>query len=249
MGGTSHGVLGGAGLALAAASGAAIALALTHWRRRRQPPWLTGTFVPVQPAALPRCPFALLSEWMADAQRELGFLEAHAMVIATSSVDGGATARTVVLQTADAKRGLMFGSNRSSLKGRQTAESPKCEAVLRFGQRQVRVRGELRFDESATVESFNLVAPSARLGLAALKQGTAVVDESGYQEIAARLTAEAPHAAEKRLAPPSSYVAFVLRPVSFEFYNGGHACYCNDRFLYVRSAGGDAFESPVRLQA
>ena len=168
------------------------------------------------------------------------------MVIATSSAEGGATARTVVLQSASAEAGLMFGSNRESLKAQQARADGRVEAVLRFGQRQVRVRGQLSLDDAKTEDSFRRVHPAARVGLAALQQGREI-DEHHYAELLKRV--EADLRGPERDVPPPSYVAFVLRPRSFEFYNGGNPSYCNDRFLYVRRDHDSGFLPPIRLQA
>ena len=209
-----------------------------------------ASFSPLHPKELPTDPYELLNRWMAEAENSSGFLEAHAMTLATCDAEGGATARTVVLQLAGEEHGgLMFGSNRLSLKARQTTADGRAEVVLRFGQRQARVRGTLRLDETKSALSFSRVAPKARLGLSTLEQGRAI-DEAGHAKIAAQIDQLMAQGHEQALVePPSNYVAFVLAPSSFEFYNGGHPAYLNDRFLYLRAKDGVRFAAPVRLQA
>ena len=140
----------------------------------------------------------------------------------------------------------LFGSSRSSLKGRQALADGRAEAVVRHGQRQVRIRGELRLDESKATESFRRVAPSAQHGLAVLQQG-APIDEAGWSSLAAKVDASLERAGE--VPPPDDYVAFILTPRTIEFYNGGHPNYLNDRFLYVRAMASCDFAAPMRLQA
>ena len=227
---------------LAAVAGAVLC---TLWiNRRAAPPWLRGPFLPTRLSELPSCPFELLAKWVGEAEAVLGFLEAHAMVVSTTSADGGATARTVVLQECS-PQGLVFGSNRHSLKSRQAQQDSRAEAVLRFGQRQVRVRGELRLDDSRSSDSFGRVMSTARQGLHLLQQGVKI-DEDAWQQLRSRLprstSGDAP-------MPPSSYAAFVLEPHSVEFYSGGSPFYFNDRFLYVRRGSAEAgFAPPERLQ-
>ena len=168
---------------LAAVAGAVLC---TLWiNRRAAPPWLRGPFLPTRLSELPSCPFELLAKWVGEAEAVLGFLEAHAMVVSTTSADGGATARTVVLQECS-PQGLVFGSNRHSLKSRQAQQDSRAEAVLRFGQRQVRVRGELRLDDSRSSDSFGRVMPTARQGLQLLQQGVKI-DEDAWQQLRSRL--------------------------------------------------------------
>lgn len=239
-------------LAVAAAGGAALAL----WFRVGRPAGgfshsgNASSFVPLNADELPADPYDLLESWMADAEKASGFLEAHAMTLATSDSDGGATARTVVLQLAGEEHGgLVFGSNRFSLKARQATADSRVEAVLRFGQRQARVRGTLRIDDTKAAVSFGRVAPRARLGLTTLEQGHAT-DEAGHAKVVAQIDELMAKGHEQNIAePPSNYTAFVLTPKSFEFYNGGHPAYINDRFLYLRASGGTGFATPLRLQA
>ena len=254
-------------LAQATAAAAAATAALLFWLRRRQPPQsFPGPHTPLLRESLPSCPFELLHTWIAEAQAALGFLESHAMIVATADADGGPTARTVVLQLADSSIGLVFGSSRSSLKGRQATADGRAELVLRHGQRQVRVRGRLRLDEALAARSFQLVAPPARLGLQQLQQGHEI-GEQAWEALRTQVdeaVAQSSDGDSGLLTPPADYVAFVLSPDSFEFYNGGHPAYMNDRFLFVRREtaastllqlacsnddGHIRFAPPVRLQA
>ena len=234
-----------------AAGGAALALGLA--RRARLSYSHSGnaeTYEPLNAERLPQSPYELLQHWIADAEKSSGFLEAHAMTLATCDAEGGATARTVVLQAVGEEHGgIMFGSNRFSLKARQATADGRAEAVLRFGQRQARIRGTLRLDEAKSAASFGRVAPKARVGLTVLEQGKPV-DEATHAKLAAQIDEQLLRGQEDSLVePPASYVAFVLKPSSFEFYNGGHPAYLNDRFLYVRAKDGVRFDLPVRLQA
>lgn len=235
---------------VAALVGGSLTLLLLRTKKRALPAWCCGRFEPLKCSTLPSCPFELLNAWINEAEAALGFLESHAMVVATGDFSEGPTARTVVLQVATSELGLMFGSSRSSLKGRQAIADGRAECVLRHGQRQVRIRGVLRLDDSKSAESFQRVAPSARVGLQALKQG-APINEHGWAQLGAEVNVTARSVFSGPPAPPEDYTAFVLVPRTFEFYNGGHPSYLNDRFLYVRDLRGDSldFEVPVRLQS
>ena len=154
------------------------------------------------------------------------------MVVATSSPYEGPSARTVLLQNWDSGT-LCFGSSATSLKARQLATGEaRCECVLRFGLRQVRVRGRLSMgDERASDAAWLRLTSDARAGLSELNQSEPIED-ADHDALKARV--------EERIARrerpwhshgrPESYRAFVLEPTSFEFYSGGHPGYVNDRY-------------------
>ena len=175
------------------------------------------------------------------------------MVVATSSPYEGPSARTVLLQHWHTGS-LCFGSSATSLKGRQIATGEtRCECVLRFGQRQVRIRGRLSMgDDRASDAAWLRLTPEARAGLIELNQATPTltlgliptmtptptlsnqgepIDNDEHAKLEARVTKriacrDRPWHADGR---PESYRAFVLEPTSFEFYSGGHPGYVNDR--------------------
>lgn len=161
---------------LALVSGAVLATYLVSRKYSKE-----ETFEPIIASELPSDPYELLQEWITKTEKKLGFLASHTMVVATcgENQEEGATARTVVLQAASNELGgLLFGSSRNSLKGRQIQQNPNGEAVIRLGlHHQVRIRGKIRMEESKTTESFLLVAPMARKGLHALKQGKTISEE------------------------------------------------------------------------
>jgi len=180
---------------------------------------------------------------MAEASE--GFL-ARAMVVATSCPDGGATARTVVMGTwGPAVGGLVFGSNPNSLKGRQLVADPRCEAVLRWGQRQVRVRGTVRLGNSEESDAmFRRLSSGQQMGLTFLQQGRRTSETEHDAALEKFLTMSAASNRGdgnlQQVTRPESYSAFVLEPETLEFYQGGHPGYVNDRLLYVREEATEA---------
>jgi pyridoxine/pyridoxamine 5'-phosphate oxidase len=219
---------------------------LFQLRRRRLPP---VEYLPLARDSLPDCPFELCSRWIAEHKTTSGFLESHAVVLATSSPSGGATARTVILQRWGSEfGGLVFGSQRSSLKGRDVVSDPRAEAVLRLGQRQIRFRGEVRFgSREESRAAFGRLPRGSQIGLQLLRQGEACADEA-YAECKRcwRALADADEGGDWRC--PDDYVAMILEPCTIEAYSGGHPGYINDRWLWVRSDDG-RFILETRLQA
>lgn len=240
-----------------AASLASVAASLLLLRRRRR----TGTgtagarvdsnpeaYIPLGRSALPSCPYELVTRWVAEHEAQHGFLESHAVVLATSSPEGGATARTVVLQCWS-KAGLVFGSQRSSLKGRDVASDPRAEAVLRLGQRQVRFRGTMRLgDDTESDAAYRRLTRGAQLGLKVLRQGQPCDGDAAQARLVERWQALRDADDASPLSRPPDFAAFVLEPSTIEFYSGGHAGYVNDRWLYAHASDG-RFEVQGRLQA
>eukprot|EP00747_Dinoflagellata_sp_TGD_P165820 gnl/TRDRNA2_/TRDRNA2_187708_c0_seq1.p1 gnl/TRDRNA2_/TRDRNA2_187708_c0~~gnl/TRDRNA2_/TRDRNA2_187708_c0_seq1.p1 ORF type:complete len:248 (+),score=37.50 gnl/TRDRNA2_/TRDRNA2_187708_c0_seq1:140-883(+) len=237
------------GAAAALAAGAALL-----WHRRRRRGTLAHTYTQLTLESLPDMPDKLLSQWLAEAQQQLGFVESRCMMIATSSASEGATVRTVLLREVDPRGCLLFGSAAGSLKARQLEEDPRCEAVLRFGQRQIRVRGtaEVLHQEPEVSDRLFCTLPKAtQVGLALLDQGKPTSEES-YAALRQTVEKGIRSCTDGTTVPsvrPSKYVAFRLRPSSFEFYSGGHPSYINDRFLYVRKEAKEDFFEVMRLQA
>mmetsp|Transcript_24708 Transcript_24708/g.79427 ORF Transcript_24708/g.79427 Transcript_24708/m.79427 type:complete len:248 (+) Transcript_24708:30-773(+) len=240
-------------LTAAAAAAATLAILAVLARRARRPP------LRLTRAELPSCPFELLKTWMTEAERELG-LYARAMVIATYSSADGPTARTVLMQVADAAADqLVFGSSLGSQKMRQLQEEPRLECVFRWGDRQCRVRGRARIEGpgAATEAAYGSLPLAAQLSLHVLRQG-APIDEAEHAAAATsvRRLLRA-HEQGERLGLPAAYTAVSIEPCSFEFYQGGggELGYApHDRFLFVRdeqAAGGAGrrYRLVSRLQA
>ncbi|CAK0811619.1 unnamed protein product [Prorocentrum cordatum] len=101
-----------------------------------------------------------------------------------------------------------------------------------------------------TLASWRAQPLGARLGLAMLRQGEPS-SEAAYEELRAAFAEQRQLSVDAQPAPAcphAGYSAFVLEPTSFEFYLGGHPGFLNDRFLFVRDDGADAWRR-MRLQA
>lgn len=204
--------------------------------------------------ALPPSPVPLLLAWLAEAEAELG-LHARVMVVATSCAAEGPTARSVLLLGCDAASGqLTFGTSVGSLKARQLAAEPRVEAVLRWGDRQVRVRGVARLQrEDAARDAYLSLPPGARLSLQVADQGKPI-DEATHAAAVARVEAMAAAGASwVPTVPPPSYTAILIEPRSVEFYQGGRDVptlgYIDiDRFLYVRAVSGQLSSAEDSVQ-
>ena len=227
---------------VAAAAAAAVVVAAVAKRRKREEKPRKREAEPRAPmdrAQLPSSPYTLLVEWMHEAEATEG-IHARAMVLATGSAAQGPTARSVNMLRADADSNeIIFGTNPSSLKGRQMALDQRVEAVFRWGDRQVRVRGEAMFDggRELTAAAYRDLPRGAQLSLRVASQGKRVSDEehaSAVEQVRELVAGQ-----QTELEPPPSYAAARIKPTSIEFYQGAGVAlgYINhDRFLYVHHA-------------
>ena len=141
-------------------------------------------------AELPANPMLLLDEWLAAALQDGPIIE-RGVVLATSCADEGPTARTVVCRDVCEEGSITFGTNPNSLKGRSLRDEPRCEAVFRWGTRQVRLRGTCAVDNDNTEEMFRTLPRPARVSLELLHpigQGNDV-SEAKHQELLADVEA------------------------------------------------------------
>ena len=193
-------------------------------------------------AELPANPMLLLDEWLAAALRD-GHIIERGFVLATSCADEGPTARTVVCRDVCEDGSITFGTCFKSLKGRSLRDEPRCEAVFRWGTRQVRLRGKCEKDAALTAEMFRTLPRAARVSLELLNpigQGHDV-SEAKHQELLADVEASS----LDPQTPPETFTAYRITASTLEFYQSLREDFIVDRFLYVRD--GAAWSPPVRL--
>lgn len=228
--------LGVSGVTISLAAAAAIRWYMSKKRKRER----------LVASSMPSSPFDLVEAWWAEAVSKEGF-KARGVVLATSSPEDGATARTLIPHAIGAD-GILFGTNSESQKARQLKEDSRCEIVWRCDHRQIRIRGTALIGPPAkTQEVYGKLSPSFRCGLQMLRQGNPV-EESTYDQMLAAYDETFTGDDATTGVPPDNYTAIVVKPNTFEFYQGGHPGYINDRFLYTKQEDG-SFTLFSRLQA
>ena len=179
-------------------------------------------------------PFALLTEWLADARRtEVN--DPNAMTLATVGPDGAPDARIVLLKGQDS-RGLVFYTNYESRKGKELASDPRAALVFHWKslQRQVRVEGRVESVTPEEADAYFLSRPRlSKVGAWASDQSRPLAERA---ELERRLAeAEARYPGDDVPRPPH-WSGFRVVPGRFEFWRE-MPYRLHDRLIFTRSEG------------
>jgi pyridoxamine 5'-phosphate oxidase len=180
-------------------------------------------------------PYAQFDVWFQSA-RDAGIPDANAMVLATATLDGVPSARTVLLKGVD-HSGLVFFTNYESQKGRELVENPRAAAVFYWQPvgRQVRVAGSVeRVSQEESFEYFSSRHRGSRLGAWASRQSEPLETR---QELLDRVKdLEARYPGDDIPLPPH-WGGFRLVPDLFEFWESRENR-LHDRFRYSLAEDG-----------
>ena len=161
--------------------------------------------------------------------------DVNAMVLATATVTGQPSARTVLLKGVDS-RGFIFFTNYDSRKGQELTGNPNAALAFYWPEleRQVCVAGVVTKLPVAESEAYFQSRPrGSQLGAWASNQSTVVesreVLDEKWREVATRFPLQVPL--------PPNWGGFVLSPTRFEFWQG-RASRLHDRFCYTKQRDG-----------
>ena len=175
--------------------------------RLRQVPTVDAVFPYFDTDATPSDPMPLLIEWIETAI-DGGVLQPLAMTVATASLDGQPSARTLIVKDVDATS-LWFASLDSGAKGAELAANPRAALVFYWREqgRQIRVVGLVEAGPRE-VSRLDFLArkPAARVRAIAGRQGEPIQDLEAHLAMAqAKIDAEPDYV-------PEDWVAYRVVP-------------------------------------
>lgn len=180
-------------------------------------------------------PLRQFGQWLGEAERA-GIEEPNAFVLATTTMGGQPTARTVLLKGMDAD-GLVFYTNYRSAKANDIESNPRVAAVFLWVpiRRQVRIEGTVsKVDEQTSDVYFASRPPEARLASAASPQSQVVADRAALETVLEEFRVRYPNGEVPR---PDHWGGYRISPETYEFWQGREARF-HDRFRYsLRLAG------------
>lgn len=165
-------------------------------------------------------PLDVFSRWYEQAL-EVGTFEPTKMTLATVDEGGMPSARVVLLKGHDEK-GLRFYTNYESVKSDEMGANPKAALVFHWEKplhRQVRVRGfieKLSYEESDAY--FQTRGRGSQIGAWASPQSQEI---SSRSELEKRVQEIKDKFGENPIPCPENWGGFVLKPISFEFWESG----------------------------
>jgi pyridoxamine 5'-phosphate oxidase len=181
-------------------------------------------------------PFALFEAWFRMAG-ESNIHEPNAMALATSSPDGHPSIRVVLLKSYD-QTGFTFFTNYESRKGREMAVNPNAALLFWWEplERQVRIEGVIEKLSAADSDEYYYSRPlGSRLGAWVSQQSSVIPNRAILDERFAELQAEY---GDKHPDRPPFWGGYRLRPIAFEFWQGG-VNRLHDRLRYRHQSEGD----------
>jgi pyridoxamine 5'-phosphate oxidase len=183
-----------------------------------------------------RDPFALFSQWMADAgEREVN--DPEAMTLATVDPSGMPDARVMLCKQAD-ERGFVFFTNAQSAKGRELAATAKAAVLFHWKslRRQVRVRGAVAMIGESETDAYFATRPrQSRVGAWASQQSRPLESRAKLLEAVASYTEKFGEGAIPR---PAYWRGYRLTPTEIEFWHDGEFR-LHDRVLFKRAREGE----------
>ena len=186
-----------------------------------------------------RSPFRQFERWFKEAT-EAKLLEPNAMVVATVDQQGRPTQRTVLLKYFD-ESGFVFFTNYNSRKAIDITNNHEVALLFPwYGlQRQVEINGTA--SKVSAVESakyFALRPRGTQLGAWVSMQSSVVSNRSLLQE---KLNEIKQKYADGEVPMPPAWGGFRVKPLRFEFWQGGQDR-LHDRIEYLPDSASNSWQ-------
>ncbi len=183
------------------------------------------------------CPFEQFQKWFSQAM-DAQLTEPNAMVLSTVDFRSFPTQRTVLLKYFD-KNGFVFFTNYGSRKARQISENANVSLLFPWYllHRQVEITGVAQKVSTAeSLKYFTSRPRGSQLGAWVSRQSESVssrsILESKWESLKRKF-------GEGEIPLPSFWGGYRVRPIRFEFWQGG-AKRLHDRIEYLPDSRSDS---------
>jgi len=164
-------------------------------------------------------PFTYFKDWFDEAHQKVKE-NPNAVTIASASLDGKPSARTVLLR-GFSEEGFMFFTNYNSRKSQELISNPQASMLFywRGIERQIRIEGSItKASSKASDDYWNSRHPDSQANSAFSKQSSIMTDEN---EVEVKLNEFKTSLDAKGTPRPENWGGFVLKPEYFEFWSEG----------------------------
>ena len=174
-----------------------------------------------------------------EAKSASGELEPNAMTVATATVEGRPSARTVLLKSFDAQ-GFVFYTHLHSHKGRELEANPRAALLflwrsLREAGIQVRIEGAVEVVADAEADAYFASRPRlSQIGAWASHQSQTLASR---EEFEARLAQVEKEYEGREVPRPQGWSGYRVIPDALEFWYGAQFR-LHERWRYERDAAG-----------
>lgn len=179
-------------------------------------------------------PFEQFSLWFEEAMKS-ELPEPNAMILATASMDGKPSVRTLLLKGFDEK-GFIFYTNYDSRKGKELAENNNAAILFYWPEleRQIRLEGKVgKISEEDSKKYFDTRPFKSRVGAWASNQSEVI--ENRFV-IIKKFLKYLVKFHSKEIPLPPNWGGYILKPGCFEFWQG-RANRLHDRVRYMLENG------------
>ena len=161
--------------------------------------------------------------------------EVNAMTLATATKLGIPSARIVLLKAYE-KDGFVFFTNYNSQKGKDIEANPFVSLLFFWKEleRQIRIDGRIeKISEADSEAYFNSRPEGSKIGAWSSPQSSVIADRSVIEN---NFLQNEEKFRDKEIPRPSHWGGYIVKPVSFEFWQG-RSSRLHDRLKYTQNAG------------